>query len=81
MFKKKTVSEHSNVIEMLIYCRYLLTLHKQTSLVGVLTDGFNWHCMSLILTDNEYMKVAKCYNFTNTDELTIIGTIPALLQM
>ena len=75
------MSEPSDVIELLIYCKYLLTLHKQKSVLSVLTDGFSWHCMSLKLADNGCMRILKYCNFTSTDELLIIGTIPALLEM
>ena len=79
---KFSMNEPTNVIEMLIYCKYLMTLYDhQTPLIGILTDGFSWHCMKLKPSDNGCMGVLKYHNFTSTDELIVIGTIPGLLQI
>jgi len=78
---KFLTNEPSDVLKMLIYCRYVSQLYVLTLLVGVLTDGSSWHCMMLGSMKNGRMKLLKYHHFTCTDELKIIGTIPELLNL
>ena len=84
---KKTISvsfaanDPANVIEMLIYSLYLLSMRKQSSsILGILTDGLTWHCLSLQHSDNNHMKLLKYCCISDKNEELIIGTIPHLLR-
>ena len=83
---KKSVSvlfqraEPDDVIELLIYSRYILDLKKQNSIIGILTDSNTWHCIWLTRTDNLSMEVRKYMSFETKEESKIIGTLPKLLS-
>ena len=51
--------DHSNIIEMLLYVRYLISLNCLNALIGGLTDGHNAHCMRFILSSNNKLKMEK----------------------
>ena len=81
---KKAVSlsflmiDHSDVIEMLIYCQYLLEIYKQAEITGIMTDSINWHCI-YIKKGDPYMKIYKYVCFGSKKEEQIIGMLPKLL--
>ena len=52
--------DHSNIIEMLLYVRYLISLNCLNALIGGLTDGHNAHCVRFILSSNNKLKMEKC---------------------
>ena len=53
-------NEPADVIEMLIYTLYLLSMRNQSSsILGILTDGSTWHCLSLQQNNNKSMKLLK----------------------
>ena len=43
----------SDILEILIYCCYVLKLNEISTVLGVLTDGTNWHCLSRECHGNE----------------------------
>ena len=84
---KKSISvnfatnEPSDVIEMLIYSSYLLSIYNQSSSVlGILTDGLTWHCLRLQRSNSNCMKLLKYCRITDKSEELVIGTIPRLLS-
>ena len=50
---KKTVNTNlvfidaQDVIELLVYCQYLMRLHGLSEILGTLTDGRVWHTMKM----------------------------------
>ena len=34
----------SDIMEILVYCRYILKLHGISTILGVIMYGANWHC-------------------------------------
>lgn len=50
------MNEPNDVIELLIYCHYILGL-KQACVIGVLTDGANWHGIYMKKADDGTMKM------------------------
>lgn len=73
-----SMNEPNNVIELLIYCHYLTRLNKQTSIIGILTDGVNWHGLHME-KDDEVMKIVNYLYFTTTEEIKVIGTLPKFI--
>ena len=73
----------SDVIEMLVYAQYLLTIYQQAKITEVLTDGANWYCMSLQRNESGsgYMKLLKYYCFLSTSPLEVVGMIPDLMKI
>ena len=82
---KKTVSallvmiEPNEVIEMLIYCRYLLEIREQTNIMGILTDSINWHCFYLQKSE-QLMSISKYLTFSSKKDSEIIVTLPQLIS-
>ena len=83
--KKKLAAEFSandpdEVLELLIYCRYILTLNKQAAVIGAMTDSATWHFFHLCCKDDISMNVTKYVHFTSTAESEILGVLPTLLE-
>ena len=82
---KKTVSaslvmiEPNEVIEMFIYCRYLLEIREQTNITGVLTDSINWHCFYLQKSE-QLMSISKYLTFSSKKDSEVIATLPQLIS-
>lgn len=83
---KKTVSaalimlESNDVIELFIYCRYILDIKQQSSVIGILTDGINWHCFYL-KRDKILMDIFKYVSFQSKEEDKIIVSLPKLVSL
>ena len=43
----------SKILEILIYCHYLLKIKGTSTVLIVLTDGANWHYLSLECCGND----------------------------
>lgn len=56
-----------DVIELLIYCHYILGLYNQTCVIGSLTDGANLHGI-YIKKDDGTMKISKYLYFRDPSE-------------
>ena len=82
---KKTVSaslvmlEANDLIEMLIYCRYILDITNQKSIIGILTDCINWHCF-YIKRNEKLMEIYKYVTFSSKDDYQIITTVTKLIS-
>ena len=72
-------AKSEDVLELLIYCRYILELNKQSTVIGILTDINNWHCIYLRRCDL-LMEICKYVSFSTKEETKIIGTLPKLLS-
>ena len=70
------IIEPNEVIEMLIYCRYILDIREQTNVTGILTDSINWHCF--YLEKNEQLMSISTFSSKNDSE--IIATLPKLIS-
>ena len=46
-------------IELLIYCFYLMRLHKRDTILGVLTDGESWHVLKLMMQDSRLKETGQ----------------------
>ena len=72
-------AKSDDVLELLIYCHYILDLNKQSTVIGILTDINNWHCIYLRRSDL-LMKICKYVSLNTKEETKIIGTLPKLLS-
>ena len=64
------------VIELLVYCQYIMRLYKLTAILGSLTDGLVWHTMKIGL-DSELcsLLITKYTVIYSTDKSKIVGAI------
>ena len=73
--------EPPDLLELFIYCHYILRRGKQDTLQGVLTDGLNWHCFDLRLRDGSVlMDLTRYTSVSCKSEREVIGTLPLLLS-
>lgn len=49
----------SKILEILIYYHYLLKIKGTSTVLSVLTDGANWHCLSLECCRNDDRRVDR----------------------
>ena len=70
------------VIELLVYCQYIMRLYKLTAILGSLTDGLVWHTMKIGL-DSELcsLLITKYTVIYSTDKSKIVGAIPKLFKL
>ena len=70
-----------DTVELLIYCFYTLKLYKQENITGVLTDGYNWHCLYLHMSkDTDIIEVIKYTGFSSLDEKEVLNHIPGIIH-
>ena len=67
--------EPSELIELFIYCRYLLETTKQTNITGILTGAINWHCFYL----QKREQLMTVLNFLSKKDEEIIAKLPKLI--
>ena len=69
----------SNILEILIYCCYLLKIDGTSAVLGVLMDGADWYCLSLELCRNDdRIYISEYSHHTSTLPLNTNVTIPKL---
>ena len=72
------MSNPSDILEILIYCRYLMKINGTSAVLGVLTDGANWNCLSFECCGNDdSIHISKYSHFTST---LLLRTFPKLLH-
>ena len=72
--------EMQDAVEMLIYCYYVLKI-EQVSVVGVLTDGYTWHCLQLLMPrGTDTLEVMKYTVISSDDEKVVLNHIPSLIH-
>ena len=64
--------DHSHVIEMLLYVKYLISLNCLEALIGGITDGKNAHCIKFIVNDNKKLKMDKCGHMKELNILQVL---------
>ena len=64
------------VMEMLIYCIYIMRMKKTDVVLGCITDGKTWHTLKLTMDENKELTVHKYVNFSSHDNQFIIRKIP-----
>ena len=70
-----------DTIELLVYCHYTLNVHGQKSIAGVITDGYNWHCLCLGMAEGrDDLEILKYTSFASSNEKEIFSLIPSLLS-
>lgn len=70
-----------DTVEMLIYCYYILKNYEQENTAGVLTDGYNWHCLCLCMPKGtDGLELVKYTVFSSVSEKEVLNHIPSLLH-
>ena len=78
---KKTVNmfiEPHDVLELMVYCQYLMRLRDEEVILGSLTDGRVWHTIKFGMEEDMLM-VMKYGNVIAKDDMEVIVSVPNLL--
>ena len=83
---KKTVNtnftsiEPHDVLELMVYCQYLMRLYDKEMILGSLTDGRVWHTIKFGMEEDMLM-IMKYGNIIAKDDMEVIGSVPNLLTL
>ena len=83
---KKTVNtnftsiEPHDVLELMVYCQYLMRLYDEEMILGSLTDGRVWHTIKFGMEEDMLM-IMKYGNIIAKDDMEVIGSVPNLLTL
>ena len=69
------------VMEMLVYCIYIMKMKNTNVILGCVTDGKAWHAMKLKLMDDGELLINEYMKFASTEDRVIMNSIPGLLTV
>ena len=69
-----------DLLELLIYCRYIMEDDKLSEMCCVLCDVNTWHCLKVKANDSGKLQILQytCYEAKNEEDL--LGFLPSLVD-
>jgi len=67
--------DNASMMEMMMYCYYILKLNQQDEVLGILMDGCSWHCFNLrIHPETNKMNSHQYKHFSTNEEIKVVGS-------
>lgn len=74
--------DNHDCIELLIYCTYIMSVHKIKTILGTITDGQTWHTIKSQKMATTNSLAVMCYTQLSSTEMSIVvGNISKLLEL
>jgi len=73
--------EPKTVIETIVYIQYMISLHDQHMLIGIITDGSVWHCLQFSSQSESIQLSVHKYMTFIANEIEVMGILPQVLRV